>query len=394
MMSERDRAREEDPSDPRIAELEAEISRVTELNKRNIWRSKVESCAINHCSGKYYKLLSDLSGTRKRHDPNQPITFEGHVLSDDQKIANNFARMFTKPVPHIPNRSTRRLLRRIRREHDLDRQAAPFTSTQVREAINSSKNSTAPSADGLTIHELKHLGPLGIEYLTSLYNLSFQQATLPAIWKHAIILPLLKPGKPKDQGSSYRPISILCPASKILEKLILQHIAPHLVLADSQHGFRSGRSTTTALLPLAQQAATGFNQYCPPGRTVVMAVDFSKAFDTVDHTTLLDCLLNSSIDSNSIRWICSYLRGRTASCSYNRRESKGVHVSQGVPQGSVLSPALFNSTWLHTRSLQGRQPHMRTTSRLSSQIRRWREPPLTSPAMQKTSATGRGREIL
>ena len=73
-----------------------------------------------------------------------------------------------------------------------------------------------------------------------------------------------------------------------------------------------------------------------------MAVDFSKAFDTVDHVALLSCLLDSSMDSNSIRWICAYLRGRTASCSYNRKESAGVHVRQGVPQGSVLSPALFN----------------------------------------------------
>ena len=182
----------------------------------NIWRDKVESCSVRHASGKYFKLLRDLSGTKKRQDPNQPISFEDRVLTDDKKIASNFAKMFTKPVPHISNRSSRRLLRRIRREHRLDPNVAPFTTTQVRVAISSSKNSTAPSADGLTIHELKHLGPLGIQYLTSLYNLSFQQATIPAIWKHAIILPILKPGKPKDQGSSYRRISILCPAYKIL----------------------------------------------------------------------------------------------------------------------------------------------------------------------------------
>ena len=147
-------------------------------------------------------------------------------------------------------------------------------------------------------NELKHLGPLGIQYLTSLHKLSFQQATLPAIWKHALNLILLKPGKPKDQGSLYRPISILCPVSKILVKLNLCRMAPHLTLADAQHGFRTGRLTTTALLPLVQHAAAGFNQKYPHGRTLIMAVDFSKAFDTVDHVVLINCLLDSTLDSN------------------------------------------------------------------------------------------------
>ena len=170
----------------------------------------------------------------------------------------------------------------------------------VTKAIKESNNSTSPSPDGLTILQLKHFGPLGIQYLTALYNLSYQHATLPAIWKQAIILPLLKRGKPRDQSTSYRPISLLCPASKVLEKLMLQRISPHLHLSNTQHGFRSGRSTTTALLPLVHQVAYGFNQYCPPLRTVAMAVDFSKAFDTVNHTPLLRSLLNSTLSPNYI----------------------------------------------------------------------------------------------
>ena len=164
-----------------------------------------------------------------------------------------------------------------------------------------SKNSTAPSADGLTIHQLKHLGPLGIRYLTNLFNLSYQHANLSAIWKQAVIIPILKPGKLKDQGPSYRPISILCPASKVLEKLMYARISPHLPLADTQHGYRTGRSTITALLPLTQQVVTGFNQQRPPRRTVTMAVDFSQAFDTVNHTALLRDLPNTTLPPNGVR---------------------------------------------------------------------------------------------
>ena len=61
------------------------------------------------------------------------------------------------------------------------------------------------------------------------------------------------------------------------------------------------RSTTTALLPLVHQVASGFNQNCPPLRTVAMDVDFSKAFDTVNHTQLLRSLLNNTVSANGIR---------------------------------------------------------------------------------------------
>ena len=84
---------------------------------------------------------------------------------------------------------------------------------------------------------------------------------------------------------------------------MLNRILPHIHLADTQHGFRKGRSTTTALLPLAHQVASGFNQICPPLRTVAMAVDFSKAFDTVNLTSLLPCIHESSMDANTVRWL-------------------------------------------------------------------------------------------
>ena len=123
---------------------------------------------------------------------------------------------------------------------------------------------------------------------------------------------------------------------------MLPRISTHLPLAETQHGFRPGRSTSTALLPLVQQVVTGFNQRCPPRRTVAMAVDFSKAFDTVNHTALLRSLTSTSLPPNDLRWLFTYLRGRTASCSYNRVDSARIILHLGVPQGSILSPLLFN----------------------------------------------------
>merc|ERR1711888_117278 len=112
--------------------------------------------------------------------------------------------------------------------------------------------------DNLNI--LHRLGPFGINYLTAIFNLSLSGASIPAIWKSASIIAITKPGKSPSLGPSYRPISILCPAAKVLGRLLLPHLAASLPLADSQHGFRPLRTTSSALLPLGQTIAVGFNQ--------------------------------------------------------------------------------------------------------------------------------------
>ena len=124
-------------------------------------------------------------------------------------------------------------------------------------------NTLLPPAKTL---QLKHLGPHSAQYLTALFNISYQHATLSAIWKQAIIPPLLRSRKPRDQSSSYRRISLLCLTTKVLEKLMSQHISPNLHLSNTKHGFRSGRPTTTALLPVVHQVASIFNQSCPHSR--------------------------------------------------------------------------------------------------------------------------------
>ena len=103
--------------------------------------------------------------------------------------------------------------------------------------MKNSGNSLAAGPDGLTIHHLKTLGPLGHEYLTHVYDLSVNHCNIPAIWKRAIIIPVPKPGKLLDQDTSNRPISLLCPAVKVLERLLQPELSS-LPLLPNQHGFR------------------------------------------------------------------------------------------------------------------------------------------------------------
>jgi retron-type reverse transcriptase len=100
---------------------------------------------------------------------------------------------------------------------------------------------------------------------------------------------------------------------------------------------------TTTFLPLVSKISESFNHKKPALRTVVIAVDISKVFDTVDTTLLLDMISSSDLCSNLVRWLSTYFRGRYAASTYQGCRSKFWRVHVGVPQGSVLSPVLFNN---------------------------------------------------
>ena len=169
-----------------------------------------------------------------------------------------------------------------------------------------------------------------------------QQSIIPSIWKSSIIIPLPKPGKDPGESKSYRPVSLLCPAIKILERLILPTLTETLPIPDFQHGFRKKHSTVTALHDFNQAIAKGFNKKLPPDRTILLQIDMSKAFDMVSHNKLLKDLHNTNLPPALKRWFNCYLRGRQSRVKFRNHTSTSRNVKTGVPQGAVTSPILFN----------------------------------------------------
>ena len=147
---------------------------------------------------------------------------------------------------------------------------------------------------------------LGLRYLTKLSNLSLSSLNIPRSWKIARVIPIHKSGKPADKGESYRPISILSPVVKLLEKILLPQLTSGANLAPHQHGFRSGHSTTTALHQITQKISDGFNNKQPALRTILVALDLSKqskTFDTVAHHILFEDIRQLNIPARTKRWI-------------------------------------------------------------------------------------------
>ena len=166
--------------------------------------------------------------------------------------------------------------------------------------------------------------------------------TIPQIWKTSKIIPIAKPNKNPSLPSSYRPIALLSPIAKTLEKIILPHITTNIILPTHQHGFRAAHSTTTALHQINNTILSDFNKKKTSHKTILTTLDMTKAFDTVNIHQLIHKIHNTHIPTTIIKFLANYLKGRRQYTSYNNHTSKHTNIKAVVPQGSVLSPTLFN----------------------------------------------------
>ena len=251
---------------------------------------------------KLWITLNAIDGKMTPKAENEAITFSGSQVSYTNQISNYFNRQFTtsKLSRHTSSRETRLVSREIRRKSLTS--SVTFPTGQVTKGISNCSNTRAFGPDKLSIVHLKHLGSIGIEYLTALFNDSVTSCRIPSIWKSSIIIPIPKPGKDSSLNTSYRPISLLYPAAKVMEALLLPTVNNHLLPSAGQHGFRPGHSTTSALLQLTSDIATGFNQRKPTHCTVCVAVDLTAAFDTVNHNVLLSKIVRSTLPEATCRW--------------------------------------------------------------------------------------------
>ena len=172
-------------------------------------------------------------------------------------------------------------------------------------------------------------------------NTSLSTMQIPDVWKTGTIIPLPKSGS-LVKVSNWRPICLLNCVSKIAEKTVhkqlLDYMIANNIIADEQAGFVPGRSTGDSIFGLVNHLYSAMNKQ---ERSAVVFLDLRKAFDTVDHSILLQKLRHYGIDDASRGWFQNYLDSRLQQTRANDMTSSLQEVRMGVPQGSVLGPLLF-----------------------------------------------------
>ena len=289
-----------------LNDLKKLIKKLVVEDKRTKWQFAVDKCDHRTGISHLWWLDKCLSGKQPHNTPINGVRFADNTYVDPKRIANKFAHQFAPPPIRLTGNMSKRQLKR--QFHQLPLTGTPsFTSADTKEATRLAKSSTAIGPDGVSTLHLKKLAHGALNYHTNIFNLSISTGQIPEIWHKSIIIPILEPGKDNNIGKNWRPISLLCPAVKTLEKLLLPKIQTHIPSHPAQYGFRPKHSTCTSQSTITADIAAGFSRKKPALRTVLVALDLTAAFDNGDHQQLQEILFNTNIPVTIRRWLYNYM---------------------------------------------------------------------------------------
>lgn len=342
-----------DPSDYlQYKSTRAKTKRIIKQTKREFWRSYCSKVNKDVNLSRIWRTVKNMS----RIDNSRTIptirNSENQILVDPFLKAN----AFVEQVASISNDSNyTEDFRNYKTEFEkvnytilhhtedfLSDLNEPFTIHELTGALSKTKESS-PGADRISYTLLKRLPTQCLLLVLQFFNSIWEQQILPTSWKHSVIIPILKPGKDPSLPASYRPIALTSCLCKLMEKMInfrlLWFLESNDLLTPVQSGFRRKRSTMDQIVRLENSIQRAFLN-----KEYVLSVhlDFEKAYDMLWTNGLLFKLHSLGVRGRMFGWIRSFLQDRTIQVRLHQTFSKTLSISKGTPQGSVLSPTLFN----------------------------------------------------
>ena len=312
---------------------------ITWLDKkrRDRWLEAVQNIDFSHSSRKAWSIINNLTG-RSQHSPrNCPVSANAIAaqLVRNGKYKGVDRELFQLIFQEVSDRWRALIPSPVNLSGN-------FSPREFAAALKHVKPGKALGPDSICPEFIIHAGTALKSWLHGFLSYCLRQLKIPKVWRRALVVAIPKPKKPVEDPKSYRPISLLCVPYKILKRLIYARIEPIVdpLLPGKQAGFRHGKSTVIQVVLLTENIEDSFKAKKKAG---AVFVDLTAAYDTVWHRDLTCKLLRLLPDKRMVRMIMELVRKRSFTLTTSdSKQSRLRHLKNGVPQGLVLAPLLFN----------------------------------------------------
>ena len=333
--------------------------RSTKLKSDRVFFQKARSnfsCALRDAKTLHYKTeISAASGNqRKMYSIVEKLTKSSNKniyppCESFSILADEMGEFYVWKINEIRSHIARESISENQSVRTYDRPKTLLTKFQpvdmdlVDKMITRSKTTGNDILDPIPTSLFKQCKNTLLPTITHIVNLSLISGQFPTQWKHAIVTPLLKKPNIEQIPKNYRPVSNLSFVSKIIERIVIDQLLVHIgascPLPDCTSAYRPYHSTETALVKVQSDILNAMERQQV---TLLVLIDLSAAFDTVDHASLFTILESKyGVTDTALKWFISYLSGRTQSISIEGNLSRIFALEHGVPQGSCLGPLLF-----------------------------------------------------
>ena len=325
----------------------AQARRATREAKRASWRTYVSGINRFTPLTQVWQRIQRISG-KYQPTPTPVLTFGDNTITDPKEVADKIGHALVARSEQGSNnpRFVRLKENSERRPVDFSCERdetynAVFSKDELMAALNNTRD-VSPGPDLITNNMLRNLRPESLDTLLWALNHIWTTDSFPAQWRESVVVPIRKPNKEGSNPDHYRPISLTSCVCKLFEKMIcarlMWFLEHHDILSNAQCGFRKHRPTLDHLLTLDTAIRKAFKE-----RQHLCAVffDVEKAFETAWHHGMLSKLHDHGIRGHMGWFLTNFLADRRFRVRIGNTLSDTFPLRSGVPQGGVLSVALF-----------------------------------------------------
>lgn len=295
--------------------LSAKAKRIIKNAKRDSWRKFCKHLSADTPTGQVWRVIRSMNGKGSGASSDVPLEINGTIMQNASTkadiLADNLWHVVGEDSADISPEEVDMILeaKGSTSENNFNTR---FTMEELKTNIRDLPGDKATGEDDVHNQFLKKMPDHTLVELLGLINRSWRKGEVPSAWKHSLVIPILKSGKPVSDPDSYRPVSLISCVSKLMEKMVASRLYWQLEKDETfrkhQSGFRKGRSTEDLILKLEHTVRSSL-----VNRQISIAVffDLKQAFDNINQDLLLYKLANSGIKGRMFCWIEQFLKNRT-----------------------------------------------------------------------------------